>query len=542
MKEFKRCIMPLIFTIVVLVIFFNINYIKANIDVNEAGLVIYGDNIKTNYDPFVKDGGLYVSVDTISKTIDENIYYDNVATKVIITTKDKVVKFKIDENKVSRNFEYSDIDTPAKLVNGQPYIDINLVKEEYNIKTEYNEKTNTIVIDKLSTSDIPVNYNLVNVYSNISTKSDVLDILNKNDKVTVYTDSLEHKSWYKIKTDKGIVGYISKNSVTIQAEEKENVETEAKESKDKIVMFWQYGSNLDVLGKNKIEGVNVVSPTWYELKNSSGDISSKYSSSYYSKAKEYGYKIWPIITNGIDSASYSANDTSALLKSEYNRENFIKNIREIAKKDKIDGINIDFESMKDDDRELYTQFIRELTPILRNEGITVSVDFYFVKYIDRQRIGDVADYVILMGYDQKGAWSSEAGSISSVKIVEDQLNSLINDSKIESNKIILGVPFYTRLWTIKNVSEKPTTKIYSMQDCQDFIADNNVTPVWDEDAGQNYAEVKKGDLTYKLWIEDKESMKKRVELINKYNLGGISAWRKGLEAEDIWQIITSNIK
>lgn len=542
MKEFKRCIMPLIFTIVVLVIFFNINYIKANIDVNEAGLVIYGDNIKTNYDPFVKDGGLYVSVDTISKTIDENIYYDNVATKVIITTKDKVVKFKIDENKVSRNFEYSDIDTPAKLVNGQPYIDINLVKEEYNIKTEYNEKTNTIVIDKLSTSDIPVNYNLVNVYSNISTKSDVLDILNKNDKVTVYTDSLEHKSWYKIKTDKGIVGYISKNSVTIQAEEKENVETEAKENKDKIVMFWQYGSNLDVLGENKIEGVNVVSPTWYELKNSSGDISSKYSSSYYSKAKEYGYKIWPIITNGIDSASYSANDTSALLKSEYNRENFIKNIREIAKEDKVDGINIDFESMKDDDRELYTQFIRELTPILRNEGITVSVDFYFVKYIDRQRIGDVADYVILMGYDQKGAWSSEAGSISSVKIVEEQLNSLINDSKIESNKIILGVPFYTRLWTIKNVSEKPTTKIYSMQDCQDFIADNNITPVWDEDAGQNYAELKKGELTYKLWIEDKESMKKRVELINKYNLAGISAWRKGLEIEDIWQTITSNIK
>lgn len=542
MKEFKRCIMPLIFTIVVLVIFFNINYIKANINVNEAGLVIYGDNIKTNYDPFVKDGGLYVSVDTISKTIDENIYYDNVATKVIITTKDKVVKFKIDENKVSRNFEYSDIDTPAKLVNGQPYIDINLVKEEYNIKTEYNEKTNTIVIDKLSTSDIPVNYNLVNVYSNISTKSDVLDILNKNDKVTVYTDSLEHKSWYKIKTDKGIVGYISKNSVTIQAEEKENVETESKENKDKIVMFWQYGSNLDVLGKNKIEGVNVVSPTWYELKNSNGDISSKYSSSYYSKAKEYGYKIWPIITNGIDSASYSANDTSALLKSEYNRENFIKNIREIAQKDKIDGINIDFESMKDDDRELYTQFIRELTPILRNEGITVSVDFYFVKYIDRQRIGDVADYVILMGYDQKGAWSSEAGSISSVKIVEEQLNSLTNDSKIESNKIILGVPFYTRLWTIKNVSEKPTTKIYSMQDCQDFIADNNITPVWDEDAGQNYAEVKKGELTYKLWIEDKESMKKRVELINKYNLAGISAWRKGLEIEDIWQTITSNIK
>lgn len=542
MKEFKRCIMPLIFTIVVLVIFLNINYIKGNTDVSDAGLVIYGDNIKTNYDPFVKDGGLYVSVDTISKTIDENIYYDNVATKVIVTTKDKVVKFKIDENKISKNFEYSNIDTPARIVNGQPYIDINLVKDEYNIKTEYNDKTNTIVIDKLSTSDISVNYNLVNVYSDISTKSNVLDILNINDKVTVYADSLEHKSWYKIKTDKGIVGYVSKNNVTIQTEEKEDIEIETTENKDKIVMFWQYGSNLDILGKNKIEGVNVVSPTWYELKNSSGDISSKYSSSYYSKAKEYGYKIWPIITNGIDSASYSANDTSALLNSEYNREKFIKNIREIAKKDKIDGINIDFESMKDDDRDLYTQFIRELTPILRNEGVTVSVDFYFVRYIDRQRIGEVVDYVALMGYDQKGSWSNEAGSISSVKIVEEQLNSLINDSKIESNKIILGVPFYTRLWTQKNASEKPATKIYSMQDCQDFIVDNNVTPVWDEDAGQNYAEVKKGELTYKLWIEDKDSMKKRVELINKHDLAGISAWRKGLETDDVWQVITSNLK
>ena len=154
MKELKRCIIPLIFTIVVLVMFFYINKIKGNTNSDNAGLVIYGDNIKTNYEPFVKDGGLYISVDTISKTIDKNIYYDTVATKVIVTTDDKVVKLKIDENKLSKNFEYVDIDTPARIVNGQPYIDINLLKEEYNIKTEYNDKTNTIVVDKLSTSDL----------------------------------------------------------------------------------------------------------------------------------------------------------------------------------------------------------------------------------------------------------------------------------------------------------------------------------------------------------------------------------------------------
>ncbi|CDC78576.1 putative glycosyl hydrolase [Clostridium sp. CAG:465] len=545
MKELKRCIIPLIFTIVVLVMFFNINKIKGNTNSDNAGLVIYGDNIKTNYEPFVKDGGLYISVDTISKTIDKNIYYDTVATKVIVTTDDKVVKLKIDENKLSKNFEYVDIDTPARIVNGQPYIDINLLKEEYNIKTEYNDKTNTIVVDKLSTSDIPVNYNLVNVYSDISTKSDVLDMLNTSDKVTVYADSLEHKSWYKVKTDKGVVGYISKNNITLpdgSLPESNEEQVGENANKDKIVMFWQYGSNLNTLGDKKIEGVNVVSPTWYELKNTSGEIISKFSSSYYSKAKEYGYKIWPIITNGIDSTNYSASDTSALLKSEYNREKFIKNIRDIAKKDKLDGINIDFESMKDEDRDLYTQFIRELTPILRNEGITVSVDFYFVRYIDRQRIGEAVDYVALMGYDQKGSWSNEAGSISKVSEVENQINSLINDSKIPSDKIILGVPFYTRLWTVKNATEKPSSKIYSMQDCQDFLSRNDVATVWDEDAGQNYAEVVKGELTYKLWLEDKESMRKRVELVNKYNLAGISAWQKGLETSDTWQVITGNLK
>lgn len=542
MNEIKRLIVPLILTLVLVVIFFNIKYVSGKIEAKDANLVIYGDNIKTNYEPFVENDGIYVSVDTISKVIDKNIFYDNIATKVIITTDNEVVKFKINENKVSRNFEYSDIDTPAKIVNGQPYVDINLLKNEYNIKTEYNSKTNTVVIDKISTSDIALNYNKVNVYSDISTKAKVLDILEKDDKLTVYPDSLEHKSWYKVKTDKGIVGYVTKNNIDLLNSDEENVNNNPQDKKEKIVMFWQYGSNLVTLGDSKIKGVNTVSPTWYELKNSSGEISSKYSSSYYSKAKEYGYKIWPVITNGIDSANYSADTTSSLLNSEYNREKFIKNIRDMAKKDKLDGINIDFESMKDEDRDLYTQFIRELTPILRNEGIVVSVDFYFVRYIDRQRIGQTVDYVALMGYDQKGAWSSESGSISAINTVEEQLNSLVTDSNIPSDKIILGVPFYTRLWIEKNVGEKPSTKIYSMQDCLDFVTTNNITTVWDEDAGQNYAEMKKGDLTYKLWLEDNDSMRKRVELVKKFKLAGISAWQKGLEIKSVWETINNTLE
>lgn len=529
--------------VVILVVFLNIKLIS-NVGSKEASnLVIYGDNISTKYNPFIENGGIYISVDTISKVIDEDIFYDKLATKIIITTENELVKFKIDEGKMFKNFEYSDIWTPARIKNGEPFVDINLLKDIYNIKVSYNEDTKTVSVDKVSTSDIDVKYNNVKVYSSYSTNSDVLQTIGKNNKVTVYNDSFKHNRWYKIKTDSGVIGYVAKNTIDENNLVGEIVENENKEelSKDKITMFWQYGSDLDVLGLEKTTGVDVVSPTWYELKNSKGDISSKYSKEYYTQAKNMGYEIWPIINNGIDSTSYSPDETSAMLNSEYNREQFIKNLLELAKQHKFEGINIDFEAMKTEDRDMYTQLIKELTPILRSQGVKVSVDMYFVAYIDRKNVGKVVDYVVLMGYDHRGAWSSEAGSIAEVSWVESNVNSLIMDSNIPSEKIILGIPFYTRLWTEKKDGSL-STKVYTMKNCQEFINTYDIAPVWDEDAGQNYAEYKKGDLTYKLWIEDASSVKKRVETVNKFNLAGITGWRRGFETKDIWKVIEENLK
>lgn len=544
MKELlKRLLCSILFLGIVFAIFFTLKIGQDNKNIKEANLVIFGDNINAEYKPFVEDDGIYIAVDTIKKLIDEDIYYDKVATKVIVTTYDKVIKLKIGENKMSTNFEYSDIKNEAKIVDKAPYIDINLLKDLYNINVEYNESTSTISIDKKETSDIEVKYNNVKVYSGLDTKSQVLQTLNKGSKVTAYTESLKHNRWYKIKTDSGVIGYISKNNIEIPEAGNDNSNENNSENtnNEKITMFWQYGSNLTTLG-NKIEGVDVVSPTWYELKNSNGDIESNYSKAYYEQAKSNGYEIWPIITNGIDSTNYSPEDTSKMLNSEYLREKFIKNLLEILKENKVEGVNIDFESMKTDDKDLYTQLIREMAPILRKENIKLSVDMYFVAYIDRKRVGAASDYVILMGYDQRGSWSSDVGSIAEVSWVEKNIESLLNDSKIPSNKIILGVPFYTRLWTLKSGVEKPTTKVYTMQDCKDFVDENNLTTIWDEDAGQNYAEYSKGDFTYKLWIEDKDSIKRRVETVNKYNLAGITGWRKGLETSDIWQVIQENLK
>ena len=530
-----------ILLLIVFLLFFTIN-IGAVVPRQEANLVVFGDNIVTENKPFIQNTGIYLSKDIVERFLDEYIYYDEIATKVIITTQNGVYKLKVDENKMTKNFEEISIDNPVKIVNGQPFVDINLFKEIYGIIVEYNDKTSTISIDKKFSTGYSIKYNSVNVYEDISTKSKIVDTLEKNNTVIVYSDSLNHNRWYKVKTNNGIVGYISKNNIDFVKEET-SVDEQKEEVKnnEKITMFWQYGSNLKTLG-NKIDGVDVVSPTWYELENTKGDISSKFSQDYYNKAKENGYKIWPIITNGFDSSNYAPADTSAMLNSEQSRENFIKNLLKIVRDNKLDGINIDFESMKEEDRLKYTQLIRELAPILRNEGVKVSVDMYFVSYIDRKGIGAASDYVMLMGYDQRGNWSSEAGSIAEISWVEKNIDALINSSNIPSEKIILGIPFYSRLWTQKSGDSKLTTKVYSMQDCQDFLKDNKLTVSLDEKSGQNYAEYTKGITTYKLWLEDIESVKRRIELVNKYSLAGISGWQKGLETNDVWNTIKENMK
>lgn len=537
--EIRRYIVIVLLLVVVIITIFLVTS-KNDIKKNEIeNLVIFGDNIDTSYTPFIEGDVAYLSVDTISKTIDSYIFYDKVATKVIVTTHDEVIKLKIDENKISKNLEITDINSPARLVDDMAYVPISLLTQTYDITITYNEETSTLTIDKKDERDLNILYNQVNVYKDLSTSSTVLATLYKNSTVKVYDESLNHSRWYKIRTESGIVGYVSKNAIKINQIEEEQIEEN--ESLSKKVMFWQYGSNTETLG-SKIEGVTTVSPTWYELKNSKGDIKSSFSKAYYDKAKQNGYEIWPIVTNGIDNADYSSKDTSDLMNSEEAREKFIKNLLKIAQDNKLDGINIDFEAMKTDDKGLYTQFIRELCPIFRKYNIKVSVDMYFVAYMERSKIGEAADYVILMGYDQRGNWSQEAGSISEISWVENNIKSLINDSNIDPSKIILGVPFYTRLWIENTANDTLTTKVYSIKNCIDFLKTNSIEAIYDEESGQNYAQTQKGNVIYKLWIEDETSMKNRVDIVNKYNLAGISGWQKGLETNDIWKVITENIK
>ena len=219
----------------------------------------------------------------------------------------------------------------------------------------------------------------------------------------------------------------------------------------------------------------------------------------------------------------------------------INNIINIIKTNKLDGINIDFEGMNAEDKYMYTQFLRELYPMVKETGAKLSVDIYFTNYIDRKGVGKACDYVMLMGYDQRGDWSDEPGSISEISWVENNINSLINDSKISPSKIVLGVPFYTRMWNIQEDGSF-TTNVYTMHDSEEFLEKYNLTPTMDNISGQNYIEVVLDDIRHKLWLEDADSISSRADIVLEYNLAGITAWQKGFETSDIWQVLREKLK
>ena len=237
--------------------------------------------------------------------------------------------------------------------------------------------------------------------------------------------------------------------------------------------------------------------------------------------------------------------TSKVLNSYTSRTNLINNIVNLANKYNLDGINIDFENMNESDKDVFSRFIIELEPKLKEAGKILSVDVTapdggetWSMCYDRNVIGDVADYIVFMAYDQYGSSSPKEGTTAGYNWVETNLNKFLNREEIPSNKIILGIPFYTRLW--KEENGKITSQTVNIKDVNKVLPEG-ITKTWDNELKQNYVEYNKDGATYKIWIEDETSIKEKVGLVNNYNLAGTAAWEKDRETENIWTVINQEL-
>jgi spore germination protein YaaH len=308
-----------------------------------------------------------------------------------------------------------------------------------------------------------------------------------------------------------------------------------------LIIVWELaGPDNDYTLIGDLGPVQVVSPVWFHLVDSLGNVRSDFDPHYLTWARERGYQVWALVTN-----SFDPDLTADLLSDKQSRQFFAREIVNLAKEHKLEGLNIDFENFHYDYRDHFTSFIAELAELCQAENLILSVDVsmpsnseYWSMGYDRAALAMEADYVILMAYDEHWASSPVAGSVASLPWVEAGLQKLLNE--VPPAKLILGVPFYSRLWVIDETGTRPqvvNTWSYSMTRAAEIVAENEAEIYFDDQAGQHVAVYEKEGLTYKMWLEDKVSMRSRLELVEKYNLAGLAGWRRGLETPEIWELM-----
>lgn len=483
---------------------------------------------------------LYFSLPTIEYFIDKDIFYDDVEEILIITDKEKVLRYQLDSNIASVNNKEFLIENVIKKFNEKIYIPIDIILKNYNVEINYFEQTNAVVLDY---KDI---YYLKGeviaedavIRSNLDIKSPI--VLKDISIGTILNVYAEYEYWYKVRTLDGIPGYIEKKYLKInytkelfkiEAPTEENIQSLGKEN---INLTWDYTYRKvqNTEGITTIPGVNIISPTWFSITDNEGNILDKGNLEYVKKYNDLGYEIWPLINNNFD-----PDLTHELLSKSSIRERLIIDILELYQEYGFQGINIDFENVHLKTRDFLTQFLRELYPVFKEAGMNISMDVTGISTsenwslcYDRKRLSEAVDYMILMAYDQHWASSPIAGSVAEYYWVERSILGVLEH--IPQNKLVLGVPFYTRLWLEKD--GKVSSQALSMEAANKFIAENDIELVWDDNSLQYYGEIKKDNTLYKIWLEDTKSLEMKASLVHKYGLAGIASWRKGFETADVW--------
>ena len=498
------------------------------------------------------DGKAMLSFDTIKKYFDEYIYFDEKYNTVIITGDTDIIKMKLDDNSLNLNGISKNIKVPVKKINDVIYVPVEELQKMYNIAVVHNEKL-IITTDNIEYKEIKMNQKeKVKLYK--KQISLTTGKVKAGEVLTVFSGE-ESEEYAKVRTTNGDLGYVKRKNLdgTIVLDKK-IIEDNKNIITKKINLTWEYAENYtpNRLDQEKIEGLNIISPTWIYMKNTSGDIKfNTLSSEYIMWAKKKGYTLWPTLKND----SMGIERTSTLVTDMYARENIIANVVELALKYGFDGINIDFENMKMKDKDEFSQFIREFSATLRRNNLVASVDVnvpdgsetWSLCY-DHKAISDACDYMMLMAYDQYGR--TKAGPVASLTWVENNINKVIEREKVDRQKLVLCVPFYSKYRKDKitmsgdeEILKGISTSTLYMKSVKNYLANPKFkgSITWDDELGQYYVEYRNQNVLERIWAEDENALKEKVKLVNKYNLAGVASWRWGFETPESWQVINETL-
>lgn len=529
------------------------NYIKDDI-VGKTNLVINNSNTTKNLknDVIVENGVVYVSTKDIANFFDDHIFYDNKYDQIITTSETKVATLKLNENKAKVNGSTVDLVASAKKIGEQFYLPFSEISESvYNVETTYIKDTNTVVLVSLDRELTYANSSKKNsVKSNPTMFSKTVDKIEKGDNVTVIpSKNGDENGWTKVTTENGKIGYVKTTTLANTKKIRDNLEM-GKQIQGNVSLVWEYFSKYAKAPQRteKIDGVNVVAPTFFSLADSKkGAIVANVGQAgqnYINWAHSNGYRVWPWVAN--EATNKADKDLTSEILNDYKlREKLINSIVSAVEMYNLDGINLDFENMYESDKDAYSRLVIELAPRLKELGKVLSVDVTapdgspdWSLCFNRNVIGDVADYVIFMAYDQHNQSSTEAGTVAGCDWVEANINKFLGQEGVKPEKIILAMPFYTRVW---NVTDGGLSSSAVDMKSQSTLIPGDAKITWDDSLKQNLAEYEKNGRTYKVWMEDAKSLKCKLDLVKKYSLAGGAFWRKDQETSDVWKVINENL-
>ena len=383
-------------------------------------------------------------------------------------------------------------------------------------------------------------------------KSPILTQAAKGDTLEILE---QMETWSKVKTSDSVIGYVENKRLGDITEETETPVTDYQEpeytaltSDSKICLGWHsiggVGGNDTLYSMvSGTKGMNVIAPTWFSLTDENGSIRNFGTANYVTTAHNMGLQVWGVVDNfNYANETGTAISTLNMLSSTTSRQNFVRNVTDAAVSLGLDGINVDFEQLSSDCGPHYVEFIRELSIQCRNRGLVLSianyVPFNFNDYYRLDIQGQVADYVIIMGYDEHWHGSKDPGSVASISYVSGGLDRTLQE--VPANKVVNALPFYTILW--KTEGTDVTDEYITMNNEADFMSRAGVTAEWDEETCQNYAEWTSGNATYQIWLEDAESIAVKLNMMATKNIGGVAVWRLGYGTQAAWELINAYLQ
>ena len=555
LEKKRKIIIRTFLTIIALIIIFTVTMVVNNyiiLDNNTTiNLIINNNNVTSllKNDVLIEDDIIYLSEADVTNFFDKYLYHDNETNKIITTYGKKIAEIGFNENVININGSDKQINSHAIEKNGEIYLPVSEMADVYDVEIQNIPETKVITMDSLDREEkrAIVSKNTA-VKSSTNFISRTVDRVNKGEAVIVVSTDGKYS---RIRTSDGKIGIIKSNILENEVKVRENIE-EKKQVEGKINLTWdyfsEYASAPDRSG-TAIDGVNVVSPSFFYL-DTDGELEENVGTegqAYIDWAHSNGYKVWPIVSNAV-AANESLDITSNIMNSYENRKKLIEDIVEKCVEYDLDGINIDFENMYAEDKDMYSRFIIELTPRLKEIGMVTSVDVTapdggetWSLCFDRNIIGDVADYIVFMAYDQNGVSSTTPGTTAGYNWVQLNLAKFLQTEAIESEKIILGIPFYTRVWTTNSSGEIISRSTVYMKDVNSIIPEG-VEKSWDDELKQNYVEYMDGENKKQIWIEDIDSLKAKVSLVKENDLAGVASWQKDMETDEVWQILKEELR